>query len=122
MPTILSALSVYCLGSRQWAGIFLKALKSLLSEMCQSSHGERARLKAEGQKRKCSHIRSGCAATSEGNVGFSRQEMATTLKNNLVLLVNLFQELKMTFISSLCLSLFFKREKTIGKNSHILLM
>lgn len=76
MPTILSALSVYCLGSRQWAGIFLKARKSLFffSEMCQSSHGERARLKAEGQKWKCSHIRSGCAAMSEGNVGFSRQE------------------------------------------------
>lgn len=95
MPTILSALSVFCLGSRQWAGIFLKALKSLLSEMCQSSHGERARLKAEGQKRKCSHIRSGCAATSEGNVGFSRQDgNGYYIKNNLVLLVNLLQELK----------------------------
>lgn len=50
-------------------------------------------------------------------LGFlGKKEMATTLKNNLVLLVNLLQELKMTFIISLCLSLFFKREKTIGKN------
>lgn len=57
-------------------------------------------------------------------LGFlGKKEMATTLKNNLVLLVNLLQELKMTFIISLCLSLFFKREKTIGKKtSHILLM
>lgn len=51
-------------------------------------------------------------------LGFlGKKEMATTLKNNLVLLVNLLQELKMTFIISLCLSLFFKREKNNRKKN-----